>query len=193
MGLCAADPDEEEDAVMFPRILRPKKEPLDEIVDEPVAGEASGAKYTWGLVGGITSSGAAERAWKDAVTYGIYMRKVPSERKKTTFELAAGYSTHETEDGLLTSDVIVVRADLLFGSFGDSGGATAYLVAGGHVASETAKRLAIDETVEAVGGGASVGLGLGGKDGRWDLRGFYSFLFTDNTENDFTASFGFGF
>jgi hypothetical protein len=178
----------------IPRLLRPPAA-VEEAPASRVAQQTRPrrAKLRIGLRAGSLSSDGAESDWEDVESYGLFLRRVPLERSKASLELGVDYAAPETADGLVSSTIYVVRADLLVGRFGGRG-ATAYLLLGGHAIMEEATRNATGESMTGRGGGAEVGLGLGSRSGRWDLRGVYSLLLaSENTDSNLSLSFGLAF
>ncbi len=178
----------------IPRLIRPPKPPAPpEAREVSPAPRAPRAKFKLGLRARGFSSGRAERKWKDALSYGIFLKRVPLERGKVALELGAEYTPIETIDGLVSSTMYVLRADLLLGKFGGKG-ATLYFLLGGHGIIEDGTRNATGERVSGRGGGADVGVGLSARSGKWDIRAAYSLLLaSENTDSNLTISLGLAF
>jgi hypothetical protein len=178
----------------IPRLIRPPKLPPPPEAREVLpAPRAPRAKYRLGVRARGLRSGQAERNWEDALSYGVFLKRVPLERGKVSLEFGAEYAAVETTDGLVSSTMYVLRADLLLGKFGGKG-ATPYFFLGGHGIIEEGTRNATGERVTGQGGGADVGVGLGARSGRWDIRAAYSLLFaSENTDSNLAVSLGFAF
>lgn len=181
----------------IPRLIRPPRPPRPllpaEIREGLQAPRVPRAKFKLGLRARGLSSGRAERKWENALSYGIFLKRVPLERGRVSLELGADYTAVDTTDGLVSSTMYVLRADLLLGKFGGKG-ATPYLLLGGHGVIEEGTRNATGEALSGRGGGVDVGVGLGARSGRWDIRAAYSLLFaSENTDSSVAVSLGFAF
>ena len=174
------------------RMLRPPEAP------EPVAEEAApeaapGGRFKIGLRGGMLTSGGADVNWTDAAQFGLYLRRVPFEPRKVTFELAADLARTERPDGYRTSNLYTLRGGLLFGRAGGEGVSVCFL-AGGAAVIEDSTNTVSGETALGVGGGAEAGVSVGSAGGAWDLRLVYTQIIATANANSFVSvAVGFAF
>jgi len=173
------------------RLLEP--EPSQLPADLAVTRREPGSRMRIGVRGGMLQTSGTERAWEDALAYGLFFRQSPRKRKKVVIELGADYVDAKTVDGFVTSTLYLLHADLLIGGFGPRGG-TMYIFLGGHGVVEESTNTVTLETSSGQGGGAEAGIGLGAKSGAWDMRATYSYLTaSENATDNLTFSFGLSF
>lgn len=175
------------------------EEPPDESVkllaQEPAAEAASRPRSRWspGVRAGVLVSGGAERDWKEAPSAGLLLRQVPPSARAAVLELGADYISTETADGVRTSQLVLLRADLLAGRFAPSGRAP-YLLAGATAILEQSTNNATGATASGRGAAVELGFGYGATSARWDLRAAYAiFVASENTESGLAVSVAFGF
>jgi hypothetical protein len=177
------------------RILRPPAQPEVEVEKgprEPESPPATG-RTKFGLRGGMLSSGGADVQWADAPQYGFYLRRVPFEPRRATYELAANYAATERPDEFRSSALFTLHGDLLLGKVGGSG-VSVYLLVGAGAVIEDSTNTGSGKTTLGVRGGAEAGLGIGSASGAWELRGLYTqVLDTDNANSLISVSLGIAF
>ena len=177
------------------RILRPPAPPEAEAEEGPRERERPPAtgRTKFGLRGGMLSSGGADVKWADTPQYGFYLRRVPFERRRMTFELAVDYAATERPDEFRSSVLYTLHGDLIFGKVGGSG-ASVYVLVGGGAIIEDGTNTGSGKTTLGMRGGAEAGLGVGSASGAWELRGVYTqVLDTDNANSLVSVSLGIAF
>lgn len=177
------------------RILRPPAEPAPEAAEEERERRtrAPTGRLRFGLRGGMSTSGGADVKWSDAPLYGLYLRRVPFERRRMTYELAAGYALTERPDEYRTSTLYTLHCDLLFGRVGGKGASVCFLLGGAAVIEDSLNNVS-GETASGFGGGAEAGLSIGSASGAWEIRAVYTqIVATANANSLISVSLGFAF
>ena len=175
-----------------PRFLRPGVEPAIEPAppEEPLR---RGSRF--GVRGGfLMTAPADEGSWGPGLTGGLYYRG----GRRTAWELGADYASLDADYGegrRVSSEIVFLRCDLLFGRRGDAGRkVTTFYLGGVQVGLESATWKATGDTAQRKGGGVNIGAGVGSPSGSWDARVVYSFLIgSDNVTGTIVAAFGYAF
>ncbi len=174
------------------RILRPPKA-IEPLAEETAPGAAPTGRFKIGLRGGMLTSGGADVKWTDTAHYGLYLRRVPFESARMTYELAADFARTERPDGYRTSNLYTLRGSLLLGRAGGKGVSVCFL-AGGAAVIEDSTNTVSGKTALGVGGGVEAGVSVGSAGGAWDLRLVYTqIIATANASSFVSVSFGFTF
>lgn len=153
------------------------------------------SKLRPGLRAGMVLPASAKdsREWKGAPSAGLLFRQRPSSPRATVIELGADFAEAETEDGVRSSQLLFLRAELLTGRFAPSGAAP-YFLAGAQAVLEQSTNNVTGESASGRGAAVELGLGYGAKNGRWDARLTYAlFVASENIEGSLIVSMGLGF
>lgn len=143
----------------------------------------------------LVPSSAEEGDWGPAAVAGIYYRRVQPAARRWGYEVGLDYASVERDDRFVTSQLYVLRGDVLFGNWGPEGRKASFYVLSGadaYLSSSQWKVTGAEGTSMAAG--IKLGFGVSAPRGTWDLRSVYSrVLGSENVKDSLLLVAGFAF
>ncbi|MBN1809836.1 MAG: hypothetical protein JW909_12275 [Planctomycetes bacterium] len=144
--------------------------------------------------GFLMPMGADEGEWGSAVSAGVFLRSIKGADRNKALEFGVDFASTETDDGAVSSTLISLRGDLLFGRWDPgAGGTSTYFLGGIDIYSENAD-VGGGSSESATALGVNLGVGLGAASGGWDMRAVYTlYPGSGNVGGGFMVAFGLAF
>lgn len=138
---------------------------------------------------------ADEGTWGPSFSASLYYRKVKQATRRQAIELGLDYSMADRDDGTVSSQLISVGGEMLFGNW-EKGkdGVGIYFLGGADLVTEIAEITSTGQSDTALGVGLNLGVGLGPSTGMWDFRAVYTlFPGSGNVGGNILVAAGYSF